>query len=183
VSEPPSNGGNSGSGFRLLETTFQAIAVELFQHYQIAIAPMPASSTVPEGMRTTEISATANFRSPSFTGWLSLSVPAGLFAQFPHGSEYPHRKHDFVRELTNQLTGRLKSRMLQFEITLETMLPALIARDLLIEKASGSKTLRWHTFRLLRGDIVATLDGKFDGRRAKYTGQTGHGREGDVILF
>lgn len=186
VAEGMSVGANQQFGMstiKSLDTTFQAVAVELFQQFDIAIAPMPASSVVPNGFRSTEVSAMANFRSPALTGWLSLSVPNALFAQLAEGADFAHRKHDFVRELTNQLSGRLKSRMLQFAIALETMLPTLVARDVLLQKASGSAGLRWHTFRLLRGDIIATLDGNFDGSRMKYAGPTGHGREGDVILF
>ena len=166
-----------------LDTTFQAVAVELFQQFEVAIAPLPASSELPRSFRVTEVSAMATFRSPALTGWLSLSVPAELFAQLASGAEFAHQKHDFVRELTNQLTGRLKSRMLQFQIVLEATLPALVASELLLEKARASTTLRWHTFRLLRGEVIATLDGSFDGSSIKYSGESGHGREGEVILF
>jgi hypothetical protein len=138
---------------------------------------------VPDGFRSTEISAMSGFRSTQLTGWLSLSVPSELFVQMPDGAEFAYRRHDFVRELANQLMGRLKSRMLQFQINLQTTLPTLIARDLLLHKAEGSSSLRWHTFRLLRGDVVASLDGTFDGSELKYVGHEQHGHEGDVILF
>ncbi len=171
------------SEMKSLDTIFQAAAVELFQSYDIAVAPMQASSFVPDAFSKTEISAMTTFKSSALSGWLSLSVPPELFRLLPEQTHLSHRRLDFVRELTNQLMGRLKSRMIQLQVVLEATLPTLIERQWLLQRANDSADLRWHTLRLLRGDIIATLDGKLDQSQVRYTGRAGHGSEGEVILF
>ncbi len=171
------------SGNKSLDVIFQAAVVELFQCYDIAVAPLAASAAVPATFASMETSAVTTFRSPALTGWLSLSVPPELFQLLGEDMRLSHRRLDLVRELTNQIMGRLKSRMIQLSIVLDATLPTLIETQRLLQRAKECPGLRWHSFRLLRGDVIVSLDGKLDSSQVKYTGRADHGSEGEVILF
>jgi len=94
-----------------------------------------------------------------------------------------HQSRDFVRELTNQLMGRVKSRLIPFQVLLDIGLPTLVNADLLKRKLDDSATARLFVFRTLRGDVIAGIDGNLDQLQLTYSGKGEHGSEGDVILF
>lgn len=170
------------SGLKSLDTIIQAAAVDLFQFYGVAVAPLPRCSMAHQG-GFPDTSAQIVFNSPALSGSLSLSIPDELFPLMKGEAAKGYQPRDYVRELTNQLMGRVKSRLIQFQVLLETGLPALVNADLLRRRIEESVTSRVFVFRTLRGDVVVGLDGTFDESQLRYTGRAEHGSEGDIILF
>lgn len=164
-----------------LDTLIQAAVVDLFQSHNVAVAPVARATAATARCASSDTAAQISFSSPAATGSLSLSLPDELVKAM--GGDSLHMARDRVREMTNQLMGRIKSRLIHFGVLLQTGLPTMANCDLLRHALEESETARIFVFRSLRGDILVALDGAFDESRLKYIGRAGHGTEGDVILF
>jgi hypothetical protein len=103
-----------------------------------------------------------------------------------HDAAHTIRQGDWIRELVNQLMGRVKNRLLSFGVHLQAGLPSSIGGELLdaqLERASG---LRVYRARTLRGDIVATLEGTLHEHELNYrpsSSSASDASEGDLIIF
>ena len=171
----------------MLDALVQGSLVELFQAYDVALAPLPQGAS--GGQRATDLAAAIGFVSgrdhvgPVATGRLTLTLPSGVFEIMKHQATYSGRHADWARELVNQLMGRLKNRLLPFGVQLQMGLPSSFGRDVLdaqLERATG---LRVYRARTLRGDIVATLEGTLHEKALSYRGITSHASEGELIMF
>lgn len=91
-------------------------------------------------------------------------------------------RDEWARELTNQLMGRIKNRLLQFGATLQIGLPST-ADSNAESQLERSSTLRVYTGRTLRGNVLLTLEGMPDESDLSYVGPEGLALEGDAILF
>lgn len=165
-----------------IDSLVQASLVELFQAYGIAVAPMPKSApsrhpTLPD------VSAMIGFNSDARrSGRLTLSLPSGVLGLMK-GDVQNFRQGDWARELTNQLMGRIKNRMLQFSIRLQAGLPSNLESKLLESQLQSSSTMHAYTGRTLRGEVVVTLEGMPNEAELTYVGPGRAATEGDTILF
>ena len=116
----------------MLDTLMQSSLVELFQAYGVALAPMPRASA--SGPRASHLSAAITFASgrdqagSAASGRLTLALPTGVFEIMKHDATHGIRHADWTRELVNQLMGRLKNRLLAFDVHLQAGLPSSIGR-------------------------------------------------------
>jgi hypothetical protein len=165
-----------------IDSLVQASLVELFQAYGIAVAPLPKSArerqpTLPD------VSAMIGFSSESRRpGRLTLSIPVGVLGLMK-GDVPGFRQGDWARELTNQLMGRIKNRMLQFSIRLQVGLPSNLESKLLESQLQSSSTMQAYAGRTLRGEVVVTLEGMPNEAELTYVGPGRVATEGDAILF
>src|SRR4051812_22346318 len=105
------------SGVRgTLDSLVQGSLVELFAAYAVAVAPLPRQTrhTTPT---LPDISAAIPFTNVArgVQGRLTLSLPTHVLDRMP-ASAGGTLKSDWARELTNQLMGRIKNRLLQFNV-------------------------------------------------------------------
>jgi hypothetical protein len=89
--------------------------------------------------------------------------------------------NDALRELTNQLIGRIKNRLMHFQVTLRVGLPSATKKQLL--KQRSSTPAMCYRFRTLRGEIVVTLEGSVHTEPLNYSGKVQVAKEGDFIVF
>jgi hypothetical protein len=169
-------------GRNTLTTIVQSSAVELFQGFGIAIAPIVAPRALPSGVDQM-LGAAATFSSPVLTGTLTLFVPNEIHAAARNPSQRQYEPRDWTRELCNQLLGRIKNRLHGCGIELRTGLPASVAGTLLSRRRSEMRPEDIFGFRTLRGEVTVTLAGQIDFARIRYTGKNCAAKEGDVILF
>jgi CheY-specific phosphatase CheX len=90
---------------------------------------------------------------------------------------------DLMRELTNQLAGRVKNRLLNFTLLLTIGVPTVLSGQALDRQRQRRETEVVYMFRTLRGEIVVTLDLVLDGDTLSYTGQNRVAKEGEFIAF
>jgi len=92
-------------------------------------------------------------------GRLTLSVPSALLEQMRGPDGAAVNTLDWARELGNQLMGRVKNRLLSFDLRLT--IGALTALDspTLERQLQNGSSLRIYCARSLRGNIVVTLYG------------------------
>ncbi len=172
----------------IVDALLQGALVDLFQAYDVAIAPLPRGTREPE--RYPHLSAVIGFvsragdrNSANADGKLSLSVPSELFDVMGGDSAHHGRHADWARELVNQLMGRFKNRLVPYGAKLQAGLPASIGRESLEAQLARAINLRIYRARTLRGDVVATLEGTLKETELSYIGANNGATEGELILF
>lgn len=161
--------GGTSSSRVTVDSLVQGSLVELFAAYSVALAPLPragaASWAVPE------VSASAAFRRQgvSEAGRLTLSLSTALLDQMK-ASESTAVKLDWARELTNQLLGRIKNRLLPFGVQLEIGALALMSSQMLEHELERGSGFRVYAARTLRGLVLVTLRGLPEDSALSYVG-------------
>jgi len=165
-----------------LDTIIQSSTVDLFHSCGIALAPLPRSRD-PEQIPRYELTGTISFSGRGFTGTLTLSVPKAAFSLIRQDPNRPFRDWDWVRELTNQLLGRIKNRLTQFQVTFSHGLPSVMSSEVFDRQRNRAEPVAVYRFRTLRGEIIVTLNGLIDPAVFVYSGTGNLATEGDIILF
>jgi hypothetical protein len=168
----------------VVDGVVQSALVELFAAYRLAVAPLPRLA-LERAPTPAEVSATAGFgrgAGDTSTGRLTLSVPTAVLELMRQGAE-SSLKTDWVRELTNQLVGRIKNRLLQFDVRLQVGILSAIDSQIVARRLETSSSLRVYPGRTLRGDVLVTVEGLPDDADLRYVGPTQAASEGDIILF
>jgi hypothetical protein len=162
----------------------QSSTVELFQSRGIAVAPLPSSVGNPHHPTYFRLAGVVTLMSPKAQGSLSLSWADPVFSLFtPPVPESSLGARDLMRELTNQLAGRLKNRLLNFALMLTVGVPTVLSGQALERQRPRRDTEVVYLFRTLRGEIVVTLDLIVDPTALNYSGQNRVAKEGDFIAF
>lgn len=167
-----------------IDSLVQAALVELFAAYGVAVAPLPRSSaerapTLPDISTAAALTIEAGARRQ---GRLTLSLPTAVL-QLMKGVNDTGLKEDWARELCNQLTGRLKNRLLPFSVRLHVGALSLVESATLSRQLPSQRETRVYAVRTLRGEIVVTLQGLPDERDLVYVGTVNAANEGDAIWF
>jgi hypothetical protein len=171
------------SAASLIETIVQSATVELFRTYGVAVAPIPRgmarlNPNPPDGW-----CGLITFNGQGMNGALTLFVPTSILGLTKTGMSQPLQARDWIRELTNQLMGRIKTRLLQLEVTLQIGLPAALDRRLIDRRQKSSGSTHVFQFRTIRDEVTVTMEGTLDESCLKYSGSANPGSEGDVIIF
>jgi len=173
------------SGVRgAIDSLVQGSLVDLFGAYSVAVAPLPRSSR-PWIPTLPDISAAVSFtRQPSGgqPGRLTLSLSGPLLEHMS-----PHTggtlKGDWARELANQLMGRIKNRLLPFNVRLQMGVSSMLDSVKLERHLQLARDARVYTARTLRSETVVTIEGLPDDSQLMYIGPVNAAAEGDAILF
>jgi hypothetical protein len=165
-----------------LDALVQGSLVELFGAYDVAAAPLPRA--VGLGATIPDMSVAVAFHrsgSRERTGSLTLSLPSALLDAM-RSSETKSVKTDWARELTNQLMGRIKNRLLSFSVRIEVGGLTTVDSKTLERQVQTTPSVRVYRARTLRGDVVATLSGLPEERELVFVGAPVT-TEGTLILF
>jgi hypothetical protein len=168
-------------GRLILETMVQSSTVDLFHSVGIAVAPIAASYR-DNDVASHALMSMIQFSSPKMTGVLGLLIPQPVFSLVKQDPKRTFSGGAWVQESVNQLLGRMKSRLLQFRVTLQMGLPMAMNEKRLKEIMGQGMFAAYH-FRTLRGQISVTLSGKIDFTQLDYAAQSVYANEGDIVLF
>lgn len=167
----------------LLDALVQSTTVELFQSRGIAVAPLPASGAPPRPATSFSLAGVVALSSPKANGSLSLSWADPVFSLFtPPVPASAMSARDLLRELTNQLSGRIKNRLLNFSLMLSIGVPTVLSGQAERQRQRRESELAY-SFRTLRGEILVTLELSIDGDAINYSGASKVAREGEFIAF
>ena len=173
------------SGVRgALDSLVQGSLVELFAAYSVAVAPLPRQ-TRRTALTLPDISAAigfSNLAQGAQAGRLTLSLPTPVLDRMPL-SAGGALKTDWARELANQLMGRIKNRLLQFNVRLQIGVSTLVDSATLGHQLETSLDTRVYAGRTLRGEAVVTIEGLPEDSDLCYVGTNKTASEGDAILF
>ena len=159
--------------------------VDLFAAYDVAVGPLPRGPQLPDP-QASDISASVSFtRKPGQIGRVTLSVPTALL-ELMRNEAGSVQQRDWARELTNQLAGRLKNRLLQFSVRIQIGALAIIDSKVLSHQLAAASSTRRYAGRTLRGEVVVTVQGAPEDSELTFVG-AGAGAntavEGDLIVF
>jgi hypothetical protein len=168
----------------LLDALVQSTTVELFQSRGIAVAPLPASAAHPRQVSYFSLAGLVALSSAKASGSLSLSWSDPVFSLFtPPVPASSMGARDLLRELTNQLSGRIKNRLLNFSLMLTIGVPTVLSGQALERQRQRREHELVYVFRTLRGEILVTLDLAIDGDAIDYSGASKVAKEGEFIAF
>jgi hypothetical protein len=168
----------------LLDALVQSSTVELFQSRGIAVAPLPSSVGNPHQTTYFALAGVVALSAPKASGSISLSWSDNVFSLFtPPMPVSALGARDLLRELTNQLAGRVKNRLLNFALMLTIGVPSVLSGQALERQRPRRDTEVVYLFRTLRGEIVVTLDLQIDPGALDYSGTSRVAKEGDFIAF
>jgi hypothetical protein len=156
----------------------QASLVDLFNAYDVALAPLPRSVATTSSL--SGVSVAAAFRSAGDPGGrLTLSLPMALLEHMK-GAYSTSVRLDWARELANQLLGRIKNRLLPFGVRLDVGFLSLLDPKQLQHQLQDVSGLRIYVGRTLRGQVLVTVQGLPEDSALAYTG-AGSATEGTVL--
>jgi hypothetical protein len=166
-----------------LDSLVQGSLVELFAAHQVAVAPLPRSSAsrIPNLPDVSVSVAFSYSAGGEHAGRLTLSLPSAVLDQM-RGPDGGAVKLDWARELGNQLMGRIKNRLLPFDLRLTIGALAALDSTALERQLQSGGSARIYTARSLRGTIVVTLQGLPEEYKLVYVGGPPP-TEGSVIWF
>jgi hypothetical protein len=167
---------------QILDVILQSCTVELFHALGVAVAPVARSWTAASPRAHFSSVGTATFADPKANGTLLLSLDESVYALFPTPAVGAAARDDLLREVTNQLIGRIKNRLLQFQLVLRTGLPTVFRKQTL-DRQYAATPFAAYVFRTLRGEIVMTVHGIIDEAALNYATRVEIAKEGDFIEF
>ncbi|KYF78500.1 hypothetical protein BE11_28070 [Sorangium cellulosum] len=166
-----------------MDVLVQGATVELFHFYGVAIAPADTGDCREEARPHIDPASTIDFFAPGFCGVLALSANPGVFRAMKGLPPMPEGFSDWMREVANQLMGKVKSRLARFQISLQTELPQLRHPSDVERRHRSCKQLFCYSFRTLKGEVFVTLGGDFDDGSLIFSNASPLPLDGKVILF
>ena len=168
-----------------IDTILQSSTVELFHSQGVAVAPLRPVA-LGNQQRYYDWVGLIHFEAANLSGALTVSTSMAVWSS-REGSTAQRQDAeslaDWHRELANQLIGRVKNRLLKFQLVLRPRLPSALSGAALElhRKRSAAEVL--YRFRALRGDVLVVVDAPLERAILAYSGELQIAREGDVILF
>jgi hypothetical protein len=165
------------------DSLVQGALVDLFSAYAVPVAPLPRSSG-PYLQSVPDISASLDFKRRAASlevGRITLSLPRALLDSMKPGTTSSIQL-DWARELTNQLAGRLKNRLLPFDVRLELGMPAIADQKMLSHELRSGSAGRVYPARCVRGQLLVTVRGVPDDAELTYVGGS-NATEGSTLFF
>jgi hypothetical protein len=168
-----------------IDTILQSSTVELFHSQGVAVAPLKPCPLGAQ-QRFYEWVGLIHFDAANLSGVLTVSTPMAVWSNRDTALRGPgdaEALSDWHRELANQLIGRVKNRLLKFQLVLRPRLPSALSGAALElhRKRSADEVL--YRFRALRGDVLVVVDAPLDRAILQYSGEMQVAREGELILF
>jgi hypothetical protein len=168
----------------LLDALVQSTTVELFQSRGVAVAPISASVGNPHQAIYFSLAGVVTVNAPKASGSLTLSWADEVFSLFsPPISATAMAARDLLRELTNQLSGRIKNRLLNFKLLLTIGVPSVLSGQALERQRLRRETEVVYLFRTLRGELVVTFDIDIDPSTLNFSNTQKVAKEGEFIPF
>jgi len=167
----------------VLDVIVQSSTVELFQLYNVPIAPVRRADVKNGEHRYQDLVGVVAFDAPKLSGVLTLSLDSTLMAAMPNVPSDARPRRDWIRELVNQLVGRIKNRLINFQVTLRIGLPTAMNGRALEVKHRSAETIAVYAFRTLKGGVMVTLEGEIEPQVLVYAGGKLPVLEGELIEF
>lgn len=145
---------------------------------------MPSSVGNPHRAACFNVAGVVALSSAKASGNLSLSWGDTVLSLFsPPVPPGTRGARDLLRELTNQLAGRLKNRLLNFALLLNIGVPSVLSGQAFERQRAQRAGEVIYAFRTLRGEVVVTLDLQIEPDALSYSGTQRVAKEGDFIAF
>lgn len=161
----------------------QRSTIELFDAYGVAVAPViDPPARLPHASRD-QLLGTVQLSTEGLRGQLKLACAGATLARMKPSADLPNGLQDWMRELTNQLAGRIKNRFSRYRVQVQVGLPSATPGATNEASAEPLRDTLVYVFRTLRDDVIVSLSGGFDNANFDLKGGLNPAEEGDIILF
>ena len=162
-----------------MDLIIQRSTIELFESYGVAVAPAD-SSDVPQ--KPADFVGSVQLSGTAIRGVLNLAASRDTLTRTLPRTGQTLVLQDWVRELTNQLAGRIRNRFARYQLSIQVSLPTSNHPASQPPK-SAKQTELVYVFRTLKDDVIVKLSGDFDEGSLVFSSNPAVAEEGDVILF
>jgi hypothetical protein len=175
--------GSNASPQQILDVTVQSSTVDLFHSLGVSVAPLPRARSEPKPREHFDVVGIVSFATTHGNGNLMVSMAPAVYGLLAPPIAGSHAINDALREITNQLVGRIKNRLIHFQVTLRVGLPSATRKQFVTQSRSVTGPIEHYVFRTLRGEIVVTISGTIHDESMSYTNRVRVAKEGDLIIF
>src|SRR5882724_4610876 len=167
----------------IIDLILQRSTIELFEAYGVAVAPIAGSKrerqhTIPPS----HLIGTMHLSAASYHGELLLAVAPATLERTQSGARGSRDMDDWVLELSNQLAGRIKNRLVRYRVSVQVSFTPTAKESAGDVSLAGLPVLEY-VFRTLKDDLYVTLSRGFELARPTMDCEPNVADEGDVILF
>lgn len=165
-----------------VDTIIQSSTVELMRCHSVSVAPRPRTDPA-RHIPDAEIAGVTRFDAPGIGGCLTLIVPRPVYELMTRQHAHPVTHAEWIYELTNQVMGRIRNRLIQFQVNLRTQVPEVLSGAALERHKRRVASEVLYFFGTLRGDISISVDASLTRAVLKYTNAPLVISETDLVLF
>lgn len=119
---------------KAIDIVLQRSVIDLFASHGVTVAPVSVTEVGQRKPHCYEFVTVVHFASAQFWGSLAFSAPATTLTGMRQGALGSVR--DWSRELTNQLLGRVKNKLIRYQMNLDVDVPSVFDCRILEAKAS-----------------------------------------------
>jgi hypothetical protein len=181
IPAPPSQ--QLGSVRALVALIIQRSTIELFAAYGVPIAPVDLSRRVLPARPVDHLAGAVHVAAQGRRGVLTLASSHATLKRVKPTLDDPLSFQDWMREMTNQLAGRIKNKFARYQFSLQVGLPTALKSAVIDQDPDQKGPALLFVFHSLRDDVFVSLTGGFEDAGLTLKGEVPVPSEGDVILF
>jgi hypothetical protein len=149
-----------------IDTIIQSATVEILRSHDIAVAPRARTEVVGH-VPDSDVVGIITFEGPGIAGNLTLAVPIGACSALRRSRDTTHA--EWTYELTNQVMGNIKNRLIQFQVRLRTHVPTVLSGVALERYKRRTAVEVLYRFAALRGDVSLMVDASLARASLEYS--------------
>jgi hypothetical protein len=173
-----------GTDRTIVSLIVQRSTIELFAAYNVAVAPVPiVDPSRPISRPADHLVGMVQVSGADRRGLLTISTSPKTLVRTRQTSADVRAQLDWMRELTNQLAGRVKSKFARYRLALNVGLPTALSGSAMDRNHVINRADLVLLFHALRDQILCTMSGGFDDTGLTLQTEPAVADEGDVILF
>jgi CheY-specific phosphatase CheX len=167
-----------------IDTIIQSSTVELMHSHSVSVAPRSREEALNEPCSDSEIAGVVSFDGPNIRGGLTVAIPETVYRLMVQRRPQKTTHAEWMYEITNQVMGRIKNRLIQFQVKLRTSFPVVLSGEALQRHKQQRAVDRVvYSFATLRGEITVTVDASLTRAVLEYSNAPLVLTECDLVLF
>lgn len=192
-----------------IDIVLQRSVIDLFASHGVVVAPVSVSEIGQRKPFCHDFVAVVHFTNPRLRGSIAFSAPTTTLTGMKHGPRAAGAVSDWARELVNQLSGRVKNKLIRYQINLDVSLPSVFDRRIFETKRSSatpfltdpglaflekshakvpakakfSRRNTLYEFRTVGAELVVTLHADYCDEGLVVANHGTGVEEGEIILF
>jgi CheY-specific phosphatase CheX len=166
-----------------IDTIIQSSTVELMHSHSVSVAPRGRDNALDEVGTDSEIAGIVHFDGPNIRGGLTVSIPEAVYRLMVQRRPQKTTHAEWMYEITNQVMGRIKNRLIQFQVKLRTSFPVVLSGEALQRHRKQAADRVVYCFATLRGEITVTVDASLTRAVLEYSNAPLVLTESDLVLF
>src|SRR5579859_4621677 len=167
----------------IVSLILQRSCIELFAAYGVAVAPVPSLPGRSPERPSDHVVGMVQVTAPNRRGLISISAaPATLLRMRPAALDM-RSQLDWIRELANQVSGRVKNKFARYKLGLQLGLPTALSSSATNRNHVPKENDLSFVFHTLREKILLTMTGGFDDTGLVLQADSLPVKEGEILLF